>query len=74
MWIPLNNSRLWWFNYYKTKINPKDNSLTVELKFNKSNDISQVMFDDEYSVCGYIIDNNDRLNTTITTTISSKHR
>jgi hypothetical protein len=31
--------------------------LTVNLKFNKSNDISQVMFDDEYYVCGYVIDN-----------------
>ncbi len=43
------------------KINIKDNSLTVNLKFNKSNDISQVMFDDEYYVCGYIID--DKVNT-----------
>ena len=31
--------------------------MTVNLKFNKSNDISQVMFDDEYYVCGYVIDN-----------------
>jgi hypothetical protein len=46
----------------KDKINLKDNSLTVNLKFNKSNDISQVMFDDEYYVCGYVIDN-DKLNT-----------
>ena len=45
----------------KNKINLKDNSLTVNLKFNKSNDISQVMFDDEYYVCGYIID--DKINT-----------
>ena len=44
----------------KDKINLKDNSLTVNLKFNKSNDISQVMFDDEYYACGYIID--DKLN------------
>ena len=42
----------------KDKINLKDNSLTVNLKFNKSNDISQVMFDDEYYVCGYVIDDN----------------
>ena len=41
----------------KDKINLKDNSLTVNLKFNKSDDISQVMFDDEYYVCGYVIDN-----------------
>ena len=41
----------------KNKINLNDNSLTVNLKFNKSNDISQVMFDDEYYVCGYVIDN-----------------
>jgi hypothetical protein len=45
----------------KNKINPKDNSLTVDLKFNKSNDISQVMFDDEYYVCGYVID--EKINT-----------
>jgi len=45
----------------KDKINLKDNSLTVNLKFNKSNDISQVMFDDEYYVCGYVID--DKLKT-----------
>ena len=47
----------------KNKINLKDNSLTVNLKFNKSNDISQVMFDDEYYVCGYVIDN-DKSDTT----------
>jgi hypothetical protein len=40
----------------KNKINLQDNSLTVNLKFNKSNDISQVQFDDEYYVCGYVID------------------
>ena len=44
----------------KDKINLKDNSLSVNLKFNKSNDISQVMIDDEYYVCGYVID--DKLN------------
>ena len=37
-------------------INLQDNSLTVDLKFKKSNDISQVMFDDEYYVCGYVLD------------------
>ena len=47
----------------KNKTNLKDNSLTVNLKFNKSNDISQVMFDDEYYVCGYVIDN-DKSDTT----------
>ena len=41
----------------KNKINIKDNSLTVDLKFNKSNDISKVNFDDEYYVCGYLLDN-----------------
>ncbi|MCJ7637252.1 MAG: hypothetical protein MUO21_07150, partial [Nitrososphaeraceae archaeon] len=44
----------------KDKIDLKDNSLTVNLKFNKSNDISQVMFDHEYYACGYIID--DKVN------------
>src|ERR687897_2487924 len=50
----------------KNKTNLKDNSLTVNLKFNKSNDISQVMFDDEYYVCGYVIDN-DKLTATANT-------
>ena len=53
----------------KNKINLNDNSLTIELKFNKSNDISQVMFDDEYYVCGYLMD--DKLNATTTTTTSN---
>src|SRR5918993_3840104 len=48
----------------KNKINLKDNSLTVDLKFNKSNDISQVMFDDEYYVCGYVIDSDKKSDTT----------
>ncbi len=51
----------------KNKINLKDNSLTIELKFNKSNDISQVMFDDEYYVCGYLID--DKLNASATSNL-----
>ena len=48
----------------KNKLNLNDNSLTVDLKFNKSNDISQVMFDDEYYVCGYVIDNDNKSDTT----------
>jgi hypothetical protein len=32
-------------------------NLNVDLKFNKSNHISSVMFDDEYFVCAYIVDN-----------------
>jgi hypothetical protein len=47
----------------KNKINLQDNSLTVNLKFNKSNDISQVKFDDEYYVCGYLIDNDKFVST-----------
>ena len=39
--------------------------MTVNLKFNKSNDISQVNFDDEYYVCGYLIDS-DKFVTTNT--------
>src|SRR5687768_8479798 len=50
----------------RIKINLKDNSLTVNLKFNKSNDISQVMFDDVYYVCRYVIDN-DKLTATTNT-------
>ena len=48
----------------KNKINLNDNSLTIELKFNKSNDISQIMFDDEYYVCAYLIDDNLNASTT----------
>jgi len=51
----------------KNKINLKDNSLTIALKFNKSNDISQVMFDDEYYVCGYLID--EKLNASTTSNL-----
>jgi hypothetical protein len=47
----------------KNKINLQDHSLTVNLKFNKSNDISQVKFDDEYYVCGYLIDNDKFVST-----------
>jgi len=32
-------------------------NLNVDLKFNQSNYISSVMFDDEYFVCAYILDN-----------------
>jgi hypothetical protein len=55
----------------KKKINLNDNSLTIELKFNKSNDISQVMFDDEYYVCGYLMD--DKLNATTTSTTTTSN-
>ena len=55
----------------KNKINLNDNSLTIELKFNKSNDISQVMFDDEYYVCGYLMD--DKLNATTTSTTTTSN-
>ena len=44
----------------KNKINLNDNFLTVDLKFHKSNDISQVMFDNEQYVYGYVL--NDKLN------------
>ena len=47
----------------KNNVNLKDNSLTVNLKFNKSNDISEVNFDDEYYVCGYLIDNDKSVST-----------
>ncbi|HJU59554.1 MAG TPA: hypothetical protein VJ583_07370 [Nitrososphaeraceae archaeon] len=55
----------------KTKIKD-NNSLTVNLKFNKSNDISQVMFDDEYYVCGYLLDDDDKSNTN-TNAITTKY-
>jgi hypothetical protein len=35
------------------------NHLIVDLKFNKSNDISRVMIDDEYYVCAYALDNSN---------------
>ena len=47
----------------KNNVNLKDNSLTVDLKFKKSNDISEVNFDDEYYVCGYLIDNDKSVST-----------
>jgi hypothetical protein len=31
--------------------------LIIDLKFNKSNDISSVMVDDEYYICAYVLDN-----------------
>jgi hypothetical protein len=36
--------------------------MIVDLKFNKSNDISSVMVDDEYYVCAYVLDNNNKKN------------
>lgn len=43
-----------------TTTNSKNiNPLIVDLKFNKSNDISSVMVDDEYYVCAYVLDKNN---------------
>ncbi len=55
----------------KNNINLQDNSLTVDLKFKKSNVISQVMFDDEYYVCGYVLDAKLNASTAATTTTTS---
>jgi hypothetical protein len=44
----------------KKIINQNEKFLKVDLKFNKSNDISSTMVDDEYYVCAYIMENNNR--------------
>ena len=41
---------------FEKKVNPNENSLSLDLKFNKSNDISSTMVDDEYYVCAYGFD------------------
>lgn len=44
----------------KKSKNPTINPLTVNLNFNKSNDISSTMIDDEYYICAYVLaDDND---------------
>jgi len=49
-------------NQEKEEINQNEKFLKVDLKFNKSNDISSTMVDDEYYVCAYMmIDNNKRI-------------
>ena len=39
------------------------NSLTVNLQFNKSNDISSTMVDDEYYVCAYVFNDSNKPST-----------
>ncbi len=58
-------------NNHNNNINLQDNSLTVDLKFKKSNDISQVMFDDEYYVCGYVLDGKLNASNAVTTTTTT---
>lgn len=43
----------------ENKINKNDKFLKVDLKFNKSNDISSTMVDDEYYVCAYMMEENN---------------
>lgn len=39
--------------------NPTINPLIVNLNFNKSNDISSTMIDDEYYICAYVLDDDN---------------
>lgn len=49
-------------NQEKEEINQNEKFLKVDLKFNKSNDISSTMVDDEYYVCAYMmVDTNKRI-------------
>ena len=41
-----------------SNLNP--NSLTVNLQFNKSNDISSTMVDNEYYVCAYVFNDSNK--------------
>lgn len=41
------------------EINQNEKFLKVDLKFNKNNDISSTMVDDEYYVCAYVVKDND---------------
>src|SRR5215203_4536216 len=44
------------------KMNPtNDNLLSLDLKFNKSNEISSVMVGDQYYVCAYVLDDSKNL-------------
>ena len=50
----------------KEIINQNEKFLKVDLKFNKSNDISSTMVDDEYYVCAYVMENNNRTEEDVT--------
>ena len=52
------------------EINQNEKFLKVDLKFNKSNDISSTMVDDEYYVCAYVMKDSNRADdVTASTTI-----
>ena len=53
----------------KSPSNPNPNTLNVNLKFNKSNDISSTMVDDEYYVCAYVIEDSNITDDDIINTI-----
>ncbi|MFB5599567.1 MAG: hypothetical protein ACE5SW_04995, partial [Nitrososphaeraceae archaeon] len=46
-------------NQEKEEINQNEKFLKVNLKFNKSTDISSTMVDDEYFVCAYLMEENN---------------
>jgi hypothetical protein len=50
----------------KEIMNQNQKFLKVDLKFNKSNDISSTMVDDEYYVCAYVMENNNRTEEDVT--------
>ena len=52
----------------KVKNSTNENSLSLDLKFNKSNEISSVMVGDQYYVCAYLLDPKNHLQQGATTT------
>jgi hypothetical protein len=52
----------------KVKNSTNENSLSLDLKFNKSNEISSVMVGDQYYVCAYVLDDSKNLQQGATTT------
>ena len=51
------------------EINQNEKFLKVDLEFNKSNDISSTMVDDEYYVCAYVIEDSNRAEEVTSSTI-----
>jgi hypothetical protein len=52
----------------KVKNPTNENSLSLDLKFNKSNEISSVMVGDQYYVCAYVLNDSKNLQQVATTT------
>src|SRR5215207_1915070 len=52
----------------KVKNSTNENSLSLDMKFNKSNEISSVTIGDQYYVCAYVLDDSKNLQQGATTT------